>query len=189
MTGLDTEALREALRAGNDPGGALDLALIMDRGKRLRWRRRGAAVAGTLCALALLAGAGTGIADLASSSPATVQPVSPARPGLPGTRLPPPRTATAGPVTPVPVPAATPTATPTASPSAPVPVKSAPATSSAITAVTTAGAAGQPTPAVTGRSTGQPTPAVTGRSTGQPAAASSPPAPCRPHRPNKGAGT
>ncbi len=173
MTGLDTEALREALRAGNDPGGALDLALIMDRGKRLRWRRRGAAVAGTLCALALLAGAGTGIADLASSSPATVRPVSPARPGLPGTRLPPPRTATAGPVTPVPVP----TVTPTASPSAPVPVKSAPAVSSAITAVTTAGAAGPPTPAVTSRSTGQATPAVTSRSTGQPAAASSPPAP------------
>ena len=56
MTGPDTEALRtlrQALRAGSDPGDAVDVALIMDRGRRLRRRRRVAAVAGTLCALAV----------------------------------------------------------------------------------------------------------------------------------------
>ena len=126
MTGLDTEILREALRAGTDPGGAVDVALIMDRGRRLRRRRRVTAVAGTLCALALLAGAGTGIADLASSPPARVQPVSPVRPAPHGTRLP-VATATAKPATPVPVATATPT--PTASPAAPVGSESVPAAS------------------------------------------------------------
>ena len=77
MTRLDPDILREALRAGHDPGAPIDVALIdvaliMDRGRRLRRRRRVAAAAGTLCALALLTGAGTGIADLAGSSPASV---------------------------------------------------------------------------------------------------------------------
>ena len=49
MTGLDTEVLREALRAGNDPGGAVDVMLIMDRGQAAAQappgrRRRGHAV-------------------------------------------------------------------------------------------------------------------------------------------------
>ena len=47
MTGLDPDTLREALRAGHDPGTALDVALIMDRGRRLRRRRRVATAAGT----------------------------------------------------------------------------------------------------------------------------------------------
>jgi hypothetical protein len=153
VTGLDTEILREALRAGNDPGGAVDVALIMDRGRRLRRRRRVTAVAGTLCALALLAGAGTGIADLASSPPARVQPVSPVRPAPHGTRLP-VATATAKPATPVPVATATPT--PTATPSAP-------------------GATGKfPAASPTATVSGQPVPASV---TGQPTAASRPPAP------------
>ena len=102
MTGLDTETLREALRAGNDHGGAVDVALIMDRGRRLRRRRRATAVAGTLCALALLAGAGTGLADLASSPPAPAAPVSPVRPAPHGPRLPARGTATPGRATPGP---------------------------------------------------------------------------------------
>jgi len=147
VTGLDTEALRAALHAGNDPGGAPDLTLIMDRGRRLRRRRLVTAVAGTLCALALLAGAGTGIADLTSSPQAPVQPVSPARPGPHGTHaptVPPRRTATAGPATPVPVATASPslaspspTGSPAGSPAAPMPSKSAPAASPTTTAAPT----------------------------------------------------
>ncbi len=152
MTGLDTEILREALRAGHDPGGALDVALIMDRGRRLRRRRRAAAVAGTLCALALLAGAGTGLADLASS-PAPVAPASPVRPAPHGTRVP-IATATAKPATPVPIATATPT--PTASPAAPGGSESVPA----------------PTPTANAPVTGQTVPP---RVTGQPTAASQPP--------------
>jgi hypothetical protein len=168
VTGLDTEALREALRAGTDPGAAPpDLTLIMDRGGRLRRRRRVAAVTGTLCALALLAGAGTGIADLASSSPASVQPVSPARSATHGARHPAPAIATTGPATPVPV--------PTATPPAPLPKKSAPAASPA---AATVGVSGQPvSPAVTGQATtaAAMAQATTAAATGQPAATRQPP--------------
>ena len=51
MPGPDTDTLRRALRsgmdgAGSDEGAALDVTLIMHRGRRLRLRRRLAAVAG-----------------------------------------------------------------------------------------------------------------------------------------------
>lgn len=51
----------------------------MTRGRRLRNRRRLAAVAGTVCAVALLGGTAGAIADLTAGPSQRVQPVGPAR--------------------------------------------------------------------------------------------------------------
>ena len=79
MTDLDTQLLRQALRAPRDPGDPVDVTLIMSRGRRLRRRRRLAAVAGGLCAVAVLAGTATAIATLTGTPSTAGQPVGPAQ--------------------------------------------------------------------------------------------------------------
>jgi hypothetical protein len=59
MTHLDTTTLRRALKAPRDPGDPVDVTQLMSRGRRLRWRRRLTAVAGGICAVAILAGSRT----------------------------------------------------------------------------------------------------------------------------------
>jgi hypothetical protein len=123
MTELDTTALRQALRASQDPGDLVDVTKIMTRGRRLRNRRRLAAVAGTVCAVALLAGTASAIADRTAGPSQRVQPVGPAReqslqPTPAGRHAPHPVTRPTADLPATPVPLATPlpaTATPTAS--------------------------------------------------------------------------
>ena len=70
LTGTDTQTLRRALRsgmnqgAGSDQATGLDVTLIMHRGRRLRRRRRLVAVAGGVCAIAVLGGVATAVAGL-----------------------------------------------------------------------------------------------------------------------------
>jgi hypothetical protein len=78
MTELDTQALRQALKAPMDPAAPVDVTQIMARGRRLRNRRRLAAVAGALCAIAPLPGTGTAIANLSAAPSPRVQPAGPA---------------------------------------------------------------------------------------------------------------
>ncbi|HEX3961999.1 MAG TPA: hypothetical protein VHZ03_36120 [Trebonia sp.] len=94
MTDLETQ-LRRALRVSQDPGyappghpvrgrdePAFDVAGIIVRGRRLRWRRRAVAVGGSLCVAAAMFGAATGIAKLATSPVHPAQHVvGPAQPG------------------------------------------------------------------------------------------------------------
>ena len=77
MTDLDTATLRKALRAPGDPGDRVDVTQIMARGRQVRRRRRLAAVAGGLCAVAVLAGTATAIGNLAAAPSAPGQPVGP----------------------------------------------------------------------------------------------------------------
>jgi hypothetical protein len=79
MTDLDTAALRQALRAPGDPAAPVDVTQLMTRGRKLRSRRRLAAVAGGLGAVAVLAGTATAIANLTAAPPAPGQPVGPAQ--------------------------------------------------------------------------------------------------------------
>jgi hypothetical protein len=92
MTDLETQ-LRRALRVPQDPGyappgypacgcdePAFDVAGIIARGRRLRWRRRAVVVGGSLCVAAAMFGAVTGIGKLATPSVHPVQHVvGPAR--------------------------------------------------------------------------------------------------------------
>ena len=80
MTDLDTAALRQALRAAGDPADPVDVTQLMTRGRKLRTRRRLAAVVGGLGAVAVLAGTATAIANL-TAAPPPGQPVSPAQHG------------------------------------------------------------------------------------------------------------
>ena len=95
MTELDT--LRRALRADGRPGAHtldadLDIGVIMKRGRRVRTRRRIAAVGGAACAAALVFGVVTSVTHVAGSS------VTPARPPADsGHVLPPARQPTASP--------------------------------------------------------------------------------------------
>ena len=52
----DTETLRRALRAGQPGADDLDIGMIMKRGRRLRTRRRLAAVGGAACLAAVAFG-------------------------------------------------------------------------------------------------------------------------------------
>src|ERR1700739_766730 len=79
MTDLDTATLRKALRAPSDPGEWVDVTRIMTRGRQVRRRRRLAAVAGGLCAVAVLAGTATAVADRSAAPSAPVQPAGPAQ--------------------------------------------------------------------------------------------------------------
>jgi len=129
MTDLDT--LRRALRVSDGDGysaGALDVDEIRTLGKRLRRRRRLAAVGAGLCVAAAVFGVATGITHLTRPSPAPAQyPVSPARtapgplrchpvssPSGAGAETP---TAAPSPTTPVPSPTGAGADTPTAVPS------------------------------------------------------------------------
>ncbi|MCW2932566.1 MAG: hypothetical protein JWM19_3528 [Actinomycetia bacterium] len=143
MTDLETQ-LRRALRVSQDPGGyappgypvrgcdesALDVAGIVARGRRLRWRRRAVAVGGSLCVAAAMFGAVTGIGKLATPSvhpaqhvvgPARSVPApSPSRPvSSPSPIASPTAIATAAassPATPTPISTVTPGAQPAATP-------------------------------------------------------------------------
>jgi hypothetical protein len=143
MTELDTETLRQALRAGSDParavdGTAVDVQAIMGHGRSLRRRRRVAGVAGALCVMAALAGAATGIAHLTASPSTSVQPAGPARPGP----------ARPGPRRPATLPAATraPAAVPTATKSPYATDSPSPFPSLTPTVTATPGSAPTPTP-------------------------------------------
>jgi hypothetical protein len=81
MTDLDSAALRQALKAPGDPAAPVDVSKIMTRGRKLRTRRRLAAVAGGLGVAAVLAGTATAIANLTAAPPAPGQPVGPAQHG------------------------------------------------------------------------------------------------------------
>jgi len=115
MTDLDV--LRRALRVSDGDGysaGALDVDEIRTLGKRLRRRRRLAAVGAGLCVAAALFGVATGITHLTRPSPAPAQyPVSPGR-TVPGPSR----------CHPVPSPTGIGTSTPTAVPSAATPIPS-----------------------------------------------------------------
>jgi hypothetical protein len=81
MTELDTRTLQLALQIPDErayAAGTPDIAEIIARGRRLRWRRRLVAAAGALCAAAIAYGAVTGISQLAESAP--VPPAHPAGP-------------------------------------------------------------------------------------------------------------
>jgi hypothetical protein len=112
VTELDTKALRQALKAPHDPGDPVDVTQLMTRGRRLRHRRRLAAVAGAICAVALLAGTATAVADQTTAPSPSVRPVSPARlqpppsPAHHRAPLPVGRPTTDQPAAPVPVPTA-----------------------------------------------------------------------------------
>jgi hypothetical protein len=153
MTGLDPQSLRQALKAPPDLAAPVDVTQIMARGRRLRHRRRLAAAAGAVCAIALLAGGATEVANLTAAPSPHVQPVGPAqhrpaqRPPSPVERRTPlpARKATVGPL-----PVATPgraTATPSPSGS---PASAPTATESATTGPTTTGPATTATTATTG---------------------------------------
>jgi hypothetical protein len=80
MTDLDTRALRRALRAPQEPGylapgqpGPADVAEIITRGRRLRWRRRAMAAGGSVCLAAAVVGAVAGIGRLTTPSPGPAQ--------------------------------------------------------------------------------------------------------------------
>jgi hypothetical protein len=141
MTDLDTHTLRRALRAPQEPGypapgrtGPADVAEIITRGRRLRWRRRAMAAGGSVCLAAAVVGAVAGIGRLTTPSPGPVQhvvsPVGPTRPTHP-TRptLAPSPSPRRGHATPSPFPSAT--AAPSASPTTPTTTTNpaAPATS------------------------------------------------------------
>lgn len=129
MTGLDT--LRLALRVPDETADPLDVPAIIERGRRLRRRRRLTALAGGVCAAAAVFGAVTGIGHLERPAPVPGLPAGPAR----STPTPPPRHVTERPsssptapmITPSPSPSAVepvtraPRATPTASSSLPIP--------------------------------------------------------------------
>jgi len=79
MTGLDPQSLRQALKAPPEVAAPVDVTQIMARGRRLRNRRRLAAAAGAVCAIALLAGGATEVANLTAAPSPHVQPVGPAQ--------------------------------------------------------------------------------------------------------------
>jgi hypothetical protein len=119
MTDLETK-LRRALRVSRDPGcdePAFDVAGIIVAGRRLRWRRRAAAVGGSLCVAAAMAVAVTAFGRLAPSSVHPAQHVvGPARSV--------PAPSASRPISPSP--SVSPTAIPTAAPSMiPVPTRMA----------------------------------------------------------------
>ena len=143
MTDLDM--LRRALRVSDGDGysaGALDVEEIRTLGKRLRRRRRLAAVGAGLCIAAAVFGVATGISHLTRPSSAPAQyPVSPGRtvpgpsrcPPVPSptgiststpTAVPSPTGAGAATPTAVPSPAGISTSTPTAVPSPTTPLPS-----------------------------------------------------------------
>lgn len=78
----DLDTLRQALwetADGAKTRDGLDIAAIMKRGRRLRFRRRLAAAGGTLCVAAAVYGVVIGTAHLTGPSPAPVRPAGPAR--------------------------------------------------------------------------------------------------------------
>jgi hypothetical protein len=107
---MDHSTLREALQPASVPDGydaaELDVQRIMTRGRRLRVRRRAAAVGGALCVAAAVFGVVTGAASLNGSAPAPPSRLAPAMYPVPSGRPSSVRTATPVPGTPTPLPRA-----------------------------------------------------------------------------------
>jgi hypothetical protein len=181
MTDLDT--LRRALRASPEPGRgfdpdfapafeAFDPAVIVAKGRRLRWRRRAVAAGSGVCLAAAVFGAMVGVGRLAgpSTGPArhTVAPIGPV--GSRPRPVPSPRRDSA-------IPSASPTASPSpyatsrATPIATTPIWTSPTsaagTPSASASEASAGSAGAATPSSdltstpTGTASATPTPTPT----------------------------
>jgi hypothetical protein len=180
---LDTQTLRRALRAPQEPGypvpgqaGPADVAGIISRGRRLRWRRRAMAAGGSVCLAAAVVGAVAGIGRLTSPSPGPAQhvvtPVGPARATRPPSPSPHRGRPTPSPIasaTAAPTPSATPTGLPAAAttsgpmPTTPTPTRSAGATVSpgsaeSATSTPSASASAPSAPSAQG---GQPSPGAT----------------------------
>ena len=183
MNDLDTQMLRRALRAPQEPGypsagytGPADVAGIISRGRRLRWRRRAMAAGGGVCLAVAVVGAVAGIGRLTAQSPGPAQhvisPVGPAR-----TRPAPSPSPDRGRATPRPTPSATAAPRTPASPSAtavpattahptaastqpqklptPTPTRTAGATASATDSASAVGANSEPpSPSATPSTTG-----------------------------------
>jgi len=109
MNDLDTDLLRRALRAPQEPGppaagrtGPDDITEIITRGRRLRWRRRAMAAGGSVCLAAAVVGAVAGIGRLTAPSSGPTQhvisPVGPARATLAPSPSPDRRRAASSPV-------------------------------------------------------------------------------------------
>lgn len=82
----DLDTLRVALTQQRPPGDkTLDIDHILTKGRRLRRRRRVALAAGTMCVIAGVFGATTGITHLARPAPVPAQ--RPAAPAKPSPRL------------------------------------------------------------------------------------------------------
>jgi hypothetical protein len=135
MNDLDTHVLRRALRAPQEPGspsadrtGPADVAAIISRGRRLRWRRRALAAGGGVCLAAAIVGAVAGIGRLTTPSPGPAQhvvsPVGPTRAELPSPSPTPSPTRSRGRAVPSPISSATagPTTPPTPMTPPPTPI-------------------------------------------------------------------
>lgn len=181
MNDLDTQLLRRALRAPQEPGypsagytGPADVAEIISRGRRLRWRRRAMAAGGSVCLAAAVLGAVAGIGRLTTQSPGpaphVISPVGPGR-TRPAPRPSPDRgrdtprpvaSATAAPTTPSsPTPTALPasTALPTASSTQP---QKLPTPTPTRTAAASVSASSQNSPTATPSASPSATPTATG---------------------------
>lgn len=189
MTDLDTHTLRRALRALQEPGyqapghtGSADVAEIISRGRRLRWRRRAMAAGGSVCLAAAVVGAVAGIGRLTTPSPGPAQhvvtPVGPARATRPPSPSPHRGRPTPSPIpsaTAAPTPSATPTGLPTAAttsgptpttptPTTPTPTRSAGATvspGSAASATSTPSASASVSVSAPSTTAGQPSAGAT----------------------------
>jgi hypothetical protein len=170
MTDLGPQSLRQALKAPPDLAAPVDVTQIMARGRRLRNRRRAAAAAGAICAIALLAGGATEVASLTAAPSPRVQPVGPAQhrpaqrqPSPAGRRTPlPARKPTVGPL---PVPSSgratatpSPSGSPASAPTATEPATTGPTTTGpTTTGPTTTGPAATALPGATSLPTPTPT--------------------------------
>ncbi|HEY7278257.1 MAG TPA: hypothetical protein VH594_19975 [Trebonia sp.] len=152
MTDLDTAALRQALRAPGDPADPVDVTQLMTRGRKLRTRRRLAAVVGGLGAVAVLAGTATAIASL-TAAPPPGQPVSPAQHG-PAQHRPAP-SSPSGQQPPRPVPTRHRAPAPVVGPTTDRPATATPATPA--TSATSATSGANPSPFPSGSPTATPT--------------------------------
>jgi hypothetical protein len=168
MTQLDTDTLRRALRTRDGDAGPaadaaerLDVSAIISRGRGLRRRRRGIAIAGGACAAAAVFGLATGISQLVIQPAGSHQPVISPETGrnrtLPDGWAPTPRpsTRTGGLASPTPVPTVSPsagTASPTATPSPSRSARLGPTPSTSVSPVnsTTGSATSSPTGSATG---------------------------------------
>jgi GntR family transcriptional regulator len=177
MTGLDPQSLRQALKAPPEVVAPVDVAQIMARGRRLRNRRRLAAAAGAICAIALLAGGATEVANLTAAPSPRVQPAGPAQ-HRPAQRQPSPaerrtplpaRKPTAGPL---------PVATPGRASATPFPSGSPASAPTATESATTGPATAEPTTGPTATALPGATSLPTPTPTSSPASTLPAPAPC-----------
>lgn len=158
----DTETLRRALRAGQPGADDLDIGVIMKRGRRLRTRRRLAAVGGAACLAALAFGV------LSVTGHATQPSVAPANSGHSGHSGRPSHSAPAR-VPGSPTPSPTRSRTPAGAPS-PARASATPSSAASVTPTPFASRPGPTTTPSPSQGTPSPTAAVTtpARLTGHP---------------------